>query len=132
CGLVAASLGSAQRIASLRETRSHVELIERSLATLEEAGPLEGSLTHLLERARQVRPVQGLVVRDTPCLGLGSAPHRAALETVPGTVLEPDTLLPRGGGRERLRNAPALPRDGGRLALVSHQRQVGWLDFWGD
>jgi hypothetical protein len=132
CGLVAASLGSAQRIASLRELRSHAALLERTLAELEGAGPLDVELGRALERARQVLPVRALVLRDLSDRVVAAAPPRAGTEAVPGQIVEPATLLPRGEQEERLRGAPPLPPDGARLALTTKHRHVAWLDLWGD
>lgn len=132
CGLVAASLGSAHRIASLREMRSHAALVEHCLSELEGAGPPEAVLTQILERTRQILPVRALAVRDNADHVIASSPHRAALETIPAAVMASDTLLPRGAEQERLRASPPLVAEGGRLAIVTHQRQEGWLDLWGD
>ncbi|HEV7503188.1 MAG TPA: DUF4118 domain-containing protein, partial [Vicinamibacteria bacterium] len=41
CGLVAASLGSPQRIAALREARAHAQLLQAALSSLETGGPVE-------------------------------------------------------------------------------------------
>jgi hypothetical protein len=40
CGLVAASLGSPQRIAALRELRAHAQLLHQTLGALEGGGPV--------------------------------------------------------------------------------------------
>jgi len=132
CGLVAASLGSGQRIASLGERNSHARLIEQCLSELEAGGPVEGTVGPLLERARQVLPLRAVVLRDTAGRVVAAAPHRGGLEAIPTALVEPDTLLPRGVERERLRASPPLPREGSRLALVARHRQEGWLDLWGD
>ena len=132
CGLVAASLGAPHRMARLREMGLHSSLLEQTLAELEGAGPLETELTRVLERARQILPVKALVVRDLTDRVVAAAPHRAGLERISHDVVEAETLMPRGQSRESLRAAPALPPDGARLAMVAHQRQVGWLDVWGD
>lgn len=132
CGLVAASLGSAQRIAALREARSHAQLVHQTLGALEGGGPVEPELARLLERARQILPVRALVLRDLGDRVVSSAPHQAGLESIPPDVVDADTLLPRGLTESALRRAPPLPSDGTRIAIVTHQRQVAWLDLWGD
>ena len=132
CGLVAASLGSPQRIAALRESRSHAQLVHETLGALEGGGPVEPELARLLERARQILPVRALVLRDPGGRVVSSAPHRAGLESVPPQVVDTDTLLAPGLKASALRGAPSLPSEGARIAIVTHQRQVAWLDLWGD
>jgi hypothetical protein len=132
CGLVAASLGAPHRMARLRELRLHSGLLQQSLSDLEGAGPLEGEIAGVLERSRQSLPVKALVVRDLTDRVVAAVPHRAGLDRISPEVLEAETLLSPGRSRESLRAAPSLPAEGARLALVSHQRQVGWLDLWGD
>ncbi|PYQ45154.1 MAG: hypothetical protein DMF77_05110 [Acidobacteria bacterium] len=132
CGLVAASLGSPQRIAALRESRAHAQLLHQTLGALETGGPVEPELARLLARARQVLPVRALVLRDPSGRVVSSAPHQAGLEPIPPHGADTDTLLPRGAPASQLRRAPSLPADGARIAIVTHQRQVAWLDLWGD
>jgi K+-sensing histidine kinase KdpD len=132
CGLVAASLGSPQRIAALRESRSHAQLVHQTLGALDGGGPVEPELARLLERARQMLPVRALVLRDPSDRVVSSAPHQAGLEPIPPHVVEMDTLLGRGLTESALRRAPSLPSQGARIAIVTHQRQVAWLDLWGD
>jgi K+-sensing histidine kinase KdpD len=132
CGLVAASLGSPQRIAALRESRSHAQLVHETLGALEGGGPVEPELARLLERARQILPVRALVLRDPGGRVVSSAPHRAGLESVPPQVVDTDTLLAPGLKASALRRAPSLPSEGARIAIVTRQRQVAWLDLWGD
>jgi K+-sensing histidine kinase KdpD len=132
CGLVAASLGSPQRIAALRESRSHAQLLHQTLGALEEGGPVEPELARLLERARQFLPGRALVLRDPSGRVVASSPHPAGLEPIPAQAVATDTLLTPGTSGSALRRAPALPAEGSRMAIVTHQRQVAWLDFWGD
>ena len=132
CGLVAASLGSPQRIAALRESRSHAQLLHQTLGALAGGGPVEPELARLLERARQILPVRALVLRDPSGRVVASAPHAAGLEPIPPQVVDMDTLLAPGRAESALRRAPSLPAEGARIAIVVHQRQVAWLDLWGD
>jgi len=132
CGLVAASLGSPQRIAALREYRSHSHLLHQTLAALEEGGPVETELARVLERARQTLPVRALVLRDPNGRVVASAPHPAGLEPIPPQVVDTDTLLAPGVAESTLRRAPSFPAEGARVAIVVQQRQVAWLDLWGD
>jgi hypothetical protein len=43
-----------------------------------------------------------------------------------------DTLVASGVAESALRRAPPLPSEGARIAIVTHQRQVAWIDLWGD
>jgi hypothetical protein len=133
CGVIAASLGSSDRIAALRELRAHTHLLHNGLRELEAAGPPEEELPRLLEATRYALPVRGLVVRDVHEHVVATAPPKYGLEPIPADVLEADSLLPRGSPTARVpRRPPTLPTDGARTALVTHKRQVGWLDLWGD
>lgn len=132
CGLVAASLGSPQRIAALREARAHAQLVQQALSSLETGGPVEPEAARLLEQARQILPVRAFVLRDLGDRTVCAAPRQAGLEPIPLQAVAADTLVPRGGSAAALRRAPPLAGEGARFALVTHQRQIGWLDFWGD
>jgi Domain of unknown function (DUF4118) len=129
-GLVAASLGSPDRIAALREMRGHVQLLHAGLRELEGGGPTDAELGRVLEGARHVLPVSGLAVRDLHDRVIAVAPPRYGLEPIPAEVVESDTLLPRGAHVPR-RPGP-LPAHGARVAIVTRNRQVGWLDLWDD
>ncbi|HEV7500630.1 MAG TPA: hypothetical protein VGQ33_11530, partial [Vicinamibacteria bacterium] len=71
-------------------------------------------------------------LRDLGDRVVSAAPHQAGLDAIPPHAVDADTLLPRGASASLVRRAPPLPTEGARLAVVTHQRQVGWLDFWGD
>ncbi len=129
-GLVAASLGSPDRIAALRELRGHVQLLHVALRELEGGGPSDAELGRVLDRARDVLPVSALAVRDLHDRVIAVAPPRYGLEPIPAEVVEADTLLPRGFRAPP--RPPPLPGRGARFAIVTRNRQVGWLDLWGD
>jgi K+-sensing histidine kinase KdpD len=129
CGLVAASLGSPQRIASLREMRGVTDALLRGIAELEYAGPLDEQLARVLGAAREVLPVRSLVVRDLADRVVVALPHSAGHEPPTPVVLEADTLLP-GGLQHGLQGAPALAD--GRLAITFEHRRLGWLDLRSD
>jgi hypothetical protein len=112
--------------------RVHAQLVHHTLAALESGGPVEPEIARLLERARQILPVRALVLRDLSGRVVCSAPHPAGLEAIPPHVVDTDTLLARGARASALRRAPSLPSEGARIAIVTHQRQVAWLDLWGD
>jgi hypothetical protein len=71
-------------------------------------------------------------MRDISGRVVASAPHPAGLERIPPQVVETDTLLAPGLRGSALRRAPSLPSEGARIAIVTHQRQIAWLDLWGD
>ena len=129
-GLVAASLGSPDRIAALRELRGHVHLLHGALRELEGGGPTDAELVRVVESARYALPVSGLAVRDLHDRVVAVAPPKYGLEPIPAEVVEADTVLPRGLRAPR-RPSP-LPVKGARLAIVTRNRRVGWLDLWGD
>ena len=133
CGLVAAALGSPQRIAALREARRHAGLVHSALVELEGAGPLEAELARVLEAARHVLPVRALVVRDAHDQCLAASPHQQGLVALPDLIVEGDLLLARGSPPVGLgRRGPPLPAQGARVALMTGNRRLGWLDLWGD
>jgi hypothetical protein len=119
CGLVAAAFGAG------RERRStalqHLALLHAALRRLEREGPAEPALAQSLDTARGLLPVSALVVRDAGGDVLVATASSAG-RPVPGRTLAPDTLSPD----------PALPADGGRLALVAGSRTMGFLDVWGN
>jgi len=129
-GLVAASLGSPDRIAALRELRGHVQVLHAALRELEGGGPADAELGRVLESARHALPVSGLAVRDLHDHVVAVAPPKYGLEPIPAEAVEADTLLPRG--LRVPRRPPPLPAAGARVAIVTRNRQVGWLDLWGD
>lgn|SRR5262249_31014381 len=118
CGLLAAALGSSRsrRARDLQAARRHLELLHATLGQLEAAGPVEPSLGRVLNALRKTLPVAAAVVRDERNHML-AASDQAGGRPVPIATLTPD---------------PVLPADGARIALVVANRQVGWLDVWGD
>jgi K+-sensing histidine kinase KdpD len=134
CGLVAAALGSGrrERTANLRVARAHGDLIHSVLGELGRVGPLESRLATIIDASRTAFPLAAIGVRDMAGRVLVASPHGHGLTPVPGSILEPDTLLARQKqGQSRPGDLP-LPAEGARLALVVGNRQVGWLDLWGD
>lgn len=133
CGLSVAALGStrARQIADLKVTRKHRELLNSALGELSSPGPVEAQLTRILHAARTVLPLAALAVRDGGGhLVAGTAGTQS--RSVPELILQPDLLLP-GMPRAIARLGDvSLPVEGARLALVAANRQVGWLDLWGN
>ena len=118
CGLLAAALGSdrSRRTRELQAARRHLDVLHTTLGQLEAAGPVEPALTRVLNAMKAAFPLAAAVVRDDRN-HLVAASDAAHGRPVP----------------ERTLSAEAIPPlEGGRLALVAGNRQVGWLDVWGD
>jgi K+-sensing histidine kinase KdpD len=118
CGLLAAALGSqrSRRTRDLLAARRHLDLLHTTLGQVEAAGPVEPTLGRVLNALKSAYPVAAAVVRD-------ERNHVVAASDQAHARPVPERPLPQG---------PVLPIDGGRLALVTGNRQVGWLDIWGD
>jgi K+-sensing histidine kinase KdpD len=118
CGLLAAALGSdrSRRTRDLEAARRHLDVLHTTLGQLEAAGPVEPALTRVLNAMKAAFPLVAAVVRD----------ERNHL------VAASDTAYARPVPQRALAAEAAPPADGGRLALVAGNRQVGWLDVWGD
>ncbi len=134
CGLIAAAFGSerSRRVAALSAARRHLDLLHDTLRHLEEGGPVEPALTRVLDRVRAALPLSAAVVRDErgEVVAVSERGHDLP---APGRILEPHTLLPPEVPARSLpsRGLP-LPVEGGRLALRARNRQIGWLDVWGN
>ncbi len=75
-------------------------------------------------------PIAVAVIRDEQGHILAATKNaQAAATRVPDEILAPQTLLVRGGENDQ--NVP-FPAEGARLALVTGNRQTGWLDLWGN
>jgi K+-sensing histidine kinase KdpD len=133
CGLIAATLGPERgERSALRAARAHLALLHETLRQLEAAGPLEAHLTRVLSGFRAALPLAAALVRDGRGRLLASS-ERAQMLPVPQETLQPDTLLPPViSDRDLARRGLALPGEGARLALMAGDRQVGWLDVWGN
>ena len=118
CGLLAAALGSqrSRRARDLAAARRHLDLLHATLGQVEVAGPVEPALGRVLNALKSAYPVAAAVVRDERN-HVVAASDQAHARPVPERPLPPGAIL---------------PIDGGRLALVTGNRQVGWLDVWGD
>jgi hypothetical protein len=133
CGLLAAALGSrrSQRIADLRAAHRHLEVLHHTLRQLEAAGPVEPALGRVLNALKGPFPLAAAVVRDQGNRVV-AASDQAWSHPVPAGTLPPDTLLPPEAPRDLPRSSAPFPGDGVRLPLVAANRQVGWLDLWGN
>jgi uncharacterized protein DUF4118 len=134
CGLIAASLG-AQRgktIAALTRVRKHRDLLHSFLSEWDRGTPGEAQLEKILRSACDVLPMAAAVVRDGRGRIVASSGGRAGMLAVPEDVLEPETLLPAAPSKGEPRRDSTLPANGGRIALGSGTRPLGWLDIWGN
>ena len=135
CGLVAAALGSrrSDAVASLRETRTHLDLLHDVLSHAEAPGPLESRLEEVLRASREALPLTGLVIRDARGGVIAASGRALEPRPDPGLSIPPDSLLPPGGAASELpRCGMLLPAEGAKLALEAGGRPVGWLEMWGD
>jgi K+-sensing histidine kinase KdpD len=130
CGLIAATVGAqrGERVAALRASRGQLALVHSGLEQLEKSVPTDLGLARVLGASRGVLPLAAAVVRDTRG-NLLAATERAQGMPVPARSLDLEALsapaAPDRGGQP-------LPREGARLALMAGDRQVGWLDVWGN
>jgi len=134
CSLLAAALGSkrSERVANLRAARAHADAVHSALGELSRSGSLGSRLISIVDAALATFPLAAVAVRDMAGEVLMVKPRGHVPTPASETVLEPDTLVAPGKHvPERPRNAP-LPAEGARLALVVGNRQVGWLDVWGN
>ena len=131
CGLVAAAFASrrGRGKSDLQAARRELDLLWSTSRGLEAAAPSEEELARLLDAWRDALPVSGLKLSD-PRGYVIAASNGALGRDVPAAVLDAKTLAPSTSGDRR--GSGPLPVDGGRLALVSQGRPVGWLDVWGD
>jgi uncharacterized protein DUF4118 len=134
CGLIAASLGAhrGERIAALTTVRKHRDLLHSILSEWDRGAPGEAQLEKILGAARAVLPLSAAVVRDGRGRVVASSGGRAGMLAVPEDILQPDTLVPANPSTETAQWGLALPANGGRIALVSGTRPLGWLDIWGN
>jgi hypothetical protein len=135
CGLIAAALGAPRRrrIAATETARQQLDLLHVVVAQLDRAAPLEARLADVLKAARGVLPVIAMVVRDGRDRVLAGSGPEAEIRPIPERVLQLDDPQPSGApGSLRFRPRLPLPLEGTRLPLMTRERQVGWLDLWGN
>jgi two-component system sensor histidine kinase KdpD len=133
CGLIVATFASRRRsrIASLRIARRRLDLLHETLGLLEPHASPESRLPQLLDEACQAFPIAAAVVRDTAEQVLAASERGYA--PPPKGVLDPVTMVrPRRASRSAGEPDEPLPLEGARLALVAADKQVGWLDVWGN
>jgi K+-sensing histidine kinase KdpD len=130
CGLVAAALGSErrERRADLREARRHRDLLHAALVELDSRAALAFRAARVLDASRSALPLSAAVLRDCGNRVIAASPSD---RPVPDAVLQPVAApsAPASARRRRVWTSP-VPTDGGRLALMTGDRQIGWLDVW--
>jgi K+-sensing histidine kinase KdpD len=131
CGLIAAALGSqrGERTASLRSAVRQLDLLNTASEGLQSSEPLHSRLGKILDAICVACPIAIAVIRDEQGHILAATKDAQTEAREPGEILSPGTMLVRGG-----ENDPRLPfpAEGARLALVAGNRQIGWLDLWGN
>ncbi len=132
CGLIAAALGSqrGKRVASLASARKQLEMLHATIGGLQSSEPLPSRLGAILDAAVVTCPIAGAVVRDAQDRVLAATDEVSVAKGVPNQILALNTLLPRGANEE---NWPhPIPVAGARVALAVGNRQLGWMDLWGN
>jgi K+-sensing histidine kinase KdpD len=132
CGLIAAALGSqrGKRTASLSSAVRQLDLLHTTVEGLQSSEPLQSRLGKILDAVCAACPITSAVIRDEQGHILAATRDAQVASThVPAIILTPLTLLIPGG-----ENDPRLPfpAEGARVALVVGNRQIGWLDLWGN
>jgi K+-sensing histidine kinase KdpD len=135
CGLIAAALGAPRRsrIAARETARRQLDLLHAVVAQLDRTATLEARLADVLKACRGVLPVAALVVRDARDRILAATGPETEARPIPGQVLQLDDSQPPGSPASRtFRPRLPLPLEGTRVPLMTRERQVGWLDLWGN
>lgn len=131
CGVLAAVFASVHGRRARSLARRQLELLRSTVAELPQTGPLQSRLTRILEAARQSFPLAAAAVRRGA--ETVAATEGGAARALPERPLDPGTLLPSDlVGRVAHDASLPLPAAGGRLPLVVGQRQLGWLDLYGN
>jgi hypothetical protein len=135
CGLVAASLSSqrGKKAAALRSAHEQLDLIHIAIEDLQSAEPFDFRIVRLLDAVRAACPISAVGVRDVQDAIVAASGQGIEATRIPTQIVSLQTLLPRGADADGLLlQNPPIPPEGVRLALVSGNRQFGWLDLWGD
>jgi hypothetical protein len=132
CGLIAAALGSqrGKRVALLATARAQFEMLHAAIAGLLSSEPLASRLGKILDAAIIACPIAGAVVRDAQDRVLAATDEEFVAKRIPEQMLALRTVLPPGTGEDD-RPHP-IPVAGGRVGLAVGNRQLGWLDLWGN
>ena len=135
CGLIAAAVSSqrGERAAALRAALKQLDVLDSAVAGLESTEPLESRLGRVLDAMCVACPIAGAVVRDENNAILAATERGQVKTRVAVQILAQHTLLPRGSDAAALADhAVPFPSEGARLALVVGNRNLGWLELWGN
>jgi hypothetical protein len=127
CGLIAAAFGKrrVRTAAQVSRTRSDLEVLGRTAASLAARAPIED----VLEDLRRFFGLGGLVLRRADERLIAAVPPSQAALPPPATLLEPTALAAANTRVHELgRTGFRLPQGGGRLPLQSREPLV--LDLW--
>jgi K+-sensing histidine kinase KdpD len=135
CGLVTAAFSSARahHLAELKSARRLLDLYHSAIASLESTENGESQVWKLLESIRSACPLTAAAIRDARNSIVAVSQMKDLGSHVPTHTLSLQTLLPPA--TDNSSPAPdkfALPKQGVRVPLVLHDRQLGWLDLYGN
>lgn len=118
CGLIAAAFGTqrGRQTAALDTARRQLALLHAALGEESMSETVASRLAKILRASREAVPLAAAVVRDEHDAVVATADPADAQRPVPTAV------LPSG--------VPAIPDEGGRIALAFGGRRLGWLDVW--
>jgi K+-sensing histidine kinase KdpD len=134
CGLVvaAASNRRARKIAHLAGTSGELHVLREVVRTLGAGSSRDVALGETLHLLMRSLPVSAVVVRNLQEEMLAGSGEGIA-RRLPTQLLRADTLQVEGMEEPLVLGADVpLPGEGGRIPLRFHDRQVGWLDVWGN
>ena len=135
CGLIAAALGSQreERLVTVRLVQRQRDLLRSLLREWDGSAPLAPQLAGMLQQVGKQFPLASAVIRDDQGDVLASSDPVHGPRPVPEIQLHPEMLQPVDDPGSKVRQwSPAFPGEGGRIALVSGDRLLGWLDVWGN
>jgi K+-sensing histidine kinase KdpD len=132
CGLLAATIGSrrAARMAELQSTRKALDLLHEAIMNSEGSEPLDSRFSRLLAALRATCPISAASIRDDRDTLVAGVDQGRTTGLIPALILSAQTLVPRGA--EAVPGNYRLPVEGARSPLIFCNRQVGWLDLWGN
>ncbi|HUL78393.1 MAG TPA: DUF4118 domain-containing protein [Vicinamibacteria bacterium] len=125
CGLLVAVLSDRR---PGRAAQQEMQVLHAVMDALLEPGSLETRVGRAARRCCDRLPLAAIVVRDSRNRVVAASAGGEIARPVPSRVFG---ALP---GREEGAStaSEALPREGARLALLAGERELGWLEFWGD
>jgi len=125
CGLLVAVLSDRR---PGRAAQREVMVLHAVMDALLEPGSLERRVGNAVRRCCDRLPLAAIVVRDSRDRLVAASSGGGASRPAPSLLLDalPEREVDAATAVE------ALPREGARLPLLAGERQVGWLEFWGD